>query len=219
MIDLFEQWTRTLAAFLAVGATYASPLSAGQQPPERNVEGIVAKVDGSKMAGACVLASVVDSSAGNLGCVQTDKAGRFAMRLRPGRYVIRAKDEAEGYPDPLFLFSADPTAKFPEIVVGESDISDLRVTLGARGGVLEGNVLDRATRLPIAGAKVRISNAREPSAYVEVFSDKDGRFQFAVPAKPIFLSTTATEYKNVRTGELVLSGGQYRIVEIELERK
>jgi Carboxypeptidase regulatory-like domain len=207
---------RMLAALIVIGACCASSLGAGGEPTEQNVAGVVMRVDGSEVPGACVSARAVGASAGNMGCTKTDEHGAFTMRLRPGEYVIRAKDEAEGYPDPSFLLSADPTAKFPQVVVGQSDISGVHVTLGAKGGVLEGKVQDEATRLPIVGAKITISDARSPGAYVEVFSKKDGGFQFIVPAKPVFIFATAIGYENGRAEEVALSGGQHRSIEIDL---
>jgi len=209
---------RLLSVLLVVGACCASSLSAGDQSAERNVAGVVTRIDGSELPGACVFARAAGAgaSAGNMGCTETDEHGGFTMRLRPGEYIIRAKDEAEAYPDPNFLLSADPSAKFPQVIVGQSDISGVRVTLGAKGGVLEGKVQDETTRLPIVGAKITISDARAPGAYVEVFSNKDGGFQFTVPAKPVLISATAMGYEKRRAEEVALSGGQHRRIEIDL---
>ena len=116
----------------------------------------------------------------------------------------------------LSLIHIYPSAKFPQVIVGQSDISGVRVTLGAKGGVLEGKVRDETTRLPIVGAKITISDARAPGAYVEVFSNKDGGFQFTVPAKPVLISATAMGYEKRRAEEVALSGGQHRRIEIDL---
>lgn len=203
---------------LAVVAVCSS-LGAGQEPTVHSVAGVVIGADGSKIQGACVIASPSGNSAGSLSCIQTDQEGRFTVKLRPGTYLIRARDDRQGYPDPMYLLSSDPTAKFPEIVVGESDISGVTVTLGAKGGVLEGYVRDAESLAPIASAKVTISDARNPAAYVEVFSNKDGHFQFTVPAKPLFVSTMAAGYKRAKTTEIALAGGENRDLEIELDRK
>ncbi len=191
-----------------------------QQVLLHEVRGVVANSEGLKMEGACVLALQLNhaSAAGNLACQPTDPNGEFKLRLPPGKYVIRAKDEAEGYPDPNFLFSADSRANFPEIVVGTSDILGLRVTLGPRGGVLEGDVLDGATGLAIGGAKITISDAKAP-AFVEVFSNKRGHFQFTVPRKAVSVCAVAPGYRSSRAEELLLSGGQRQSVRFELQQK
>ena len=150
----------------------------------------------------------------------TDSDGRFSIILQPSRYKIVAKDEPEGYPDPVFALGSDPTATFPTISVGKDDISGVRVSLGAKGGILEGHVNDGATKLPIQKAKVTISDVQEPKAYVDIFTNAGGGFQFTVPNKPVVISATAAGYKTTqfkRGKELTLSGGEHRDVVIELE--
>jgi hypothetical protein len=191
---------------------------AAQDSAPRAVSGIVTSADGSTVEGACVSALPMESNAGNSGCNRTDQQGRFRLTLRPGRYVLRAKDEATGYPDPMFLLSSDPAAGFPEIVVSESDVSGVKVVLGSRGGTLDGEIRDSNSGLPISGAKVTIRDKHNPAAYVEVFSDANGRFQFTVPAKPVSVSATAKGYKSSSKEEVVLSGGQHRTLDIHLEK-
>jgi len=208
--------TRMFAALLIVVVCCAPSVVASGQAEEHSVAGVVTGIDGSEAPRACVSARPVGPSAGNMGCTEADEHGAFTMRLRPGEYIMRAKDEAEGYPDPNFLLSTDPSAKFPRVVIGQSDVSGVRVVLGARGGVLEGRVRDKATGLPIVGAKVTISDARAPAAYVEVFSNKDGAFQFTVPARPVIVSAAATSYEKGRPEEVALSGGRHVSIEINL---
>lgn len=167
------------------------------------VAGIVISADGSRVKGACV---------------RTNQEGRFRLTLRPGKYVVRAKDEADGYPDPMFLLSSDPSAKFPEIDVRESDLSDVRVMLGSRGGILEGEIRDDNGGLPIPGAKVTIRDAHNPAAFVEIFSNADGHFQFTVPARPVSVSAMARGYKTSPAEDVMLSNGDHRVVHISLEK-
>src|SRR5258708_133901 len=61
--------------------------------------------------------------------------GEFQLNLAPGRYKIRAKAEVDGYPDPTFWLNTDPLVKFPEISVGEKDITGLEIKLAKQGGV------------------------------------------------------------------------------------
>lgn len=101
--------------------------------------------------------------------------------LSPGKYIVRAKSEADGYPDPTFLLATDTGSASPEISVESSNVSGLAVTLGHRGGILEGIMLDKHTRASVSG-KVVIRDAHKAEAFVEVSADSTGRFRFAVPA-------------------------------------
>jgi hypothetical protein len=195
---------------------------------QSTVSGVVTDPNGSDVAHALVEAVARpthdEAKGGTVGdrpnpWIQADGQGKFTLNLAHGRYKIRAKAESEGYPDPVFLLSTTPLAKFPEIIVGESDLCGVGVTLGPRGGVLEGNVRDDRTKLPIVGAKITISDAHKPVAYVEVFSDRSGHFQFTVPAKPVCVSVTAKGHRNERIEEFALSGGQRRNVQIDLAQE
>lgn len=193
-----------------------------QAPAARTVMGKVADARGLPIAGASVTAIPVDDqgSAGDLGWMRTDGKGVFRIMLRPGHYIVRAKNEEDGYPDPSFLLSSDPNARFPRIWVDQTDVSGLVVTLGARGGIVQGELRDEVTGQAIPKGKVTISDARNPEAFVEVFADRNGHFHFTVPSKPVKVSATAAGYTagyadNGR--ELMLSGGERRTVELELK--
>jgi Carboxypeptidase regulatory-like domain len=150
--------------------------------------------------------------------IAADDQGIFSMNLPPGRYRIRAKDEANGYPDPTFMLSSDSTAKFPEVLLRRGDEEKVQVVLGLRGGILDGEVRDSNSGLPILRAKVAIRDKINPSAYVEVFSDAKGHFQFTVPAKPVSVSVTATGYESAPAEEITLSGGQHRALDFNLKK-
>jgi hypothetical protein len=151
--------------------------------------------------------------------VAADSSGAFSFNLVPGRYRFRGKDEADGFPDP-FLLSFDPKARFPEIVVGGKEISEVKILLGTQGGILAGEVQDARTRRPLAGAKIRIQDAGKSGVYVEVFTDRAGRFQYAVPSKLVLVSAAATGYKPAAFesgAEIILSRGERHEVHLELE--
>jgi len=154
--------------------------------------------------------------------MRADDSGRFQIALKSGRYVIRAKDEGRGYPDPTFLFSRDPNSKFPEIKVRDRDLGGIRVVLGVEGGVLLIHFRDEATQQGIPGAKAVIRDAVNPEAFVEVTADQTGHLQFAVPSKPIVVSAHAPEYVSTvfhNVGELILSGGERRSITIDIKRQ
>ena len=154
--------------------------------------------------------------------VTADSSGAFSLSLAAGRYRIRAKDEKDGYPDPSFWLNLDPKARFPEIAVGDKEIRNVKVLLGTQGGILEGQVQDAHTRNSLAGAKIRIQDVRNSDVYVEVFTDRAGHFQYTVPSKPVLISAPAPGYKVAvfeSSAELLLSRGERREVDLELERK
>lgn len=186
------------------------------------VTGLVIAPDDSVVPNASVEAVRLpgdndDLSAGQLRWIQADNEGRFRLTLPPGRYEIRAKHETDGYPDPNFMLSTDPHSDFPVISVDSRDLSGIRVKLGERGGILEGELLDKASRSPVEKGKVTIADARKPDVFVEVFADKEGRFQFAVPDKPIKVSGSARGYRAARfQGEVTLARGERRKIILEL---
>jgi hypothetical protein len=193
---------------------------------EATVSGTVADSTGSESAHALVQAMrrVKSESSGTVGdhpnpWIQTDSHGRFRINLPPGRYKFLAKNEIDGYPDPIFLLNSDKTATFPEVTVSKKDISDVRVTLGKRGGVLEGELVDQQSREPVPRGKITIGDARNVDVYVEVFADHAGHFRFAVPGKPILVSATAHGYKTTKfeNGELNLAGGEHHTIVVGLE--
>lgn len=186
------------------------------------VSGTVVTPDGSNLANVAVEAVPIGGvgTVGTQHWVPTDKEGKFEILLKPARYQIRAKAEDDGYPDPNFLFSGDTRVSFPTVVVGDHNISDVSVVLGSRGAMLEGAVRDQHTGRPVGKAKVTISDAAHPQAYVEVFTNDKGQFHFTVPAKAIIIQATATGYNSstVNGEESVnLASGERRHVDIKLE--
>lgn len=196
-------------------------LTATGPPRDYSVLGVVTDANGNVVPSASVSAVPIEGggSAGDLGWLHTDNNGEFHLVLKPGRYVIRAKDEADGYPDPSFLLCSDPSAKFPQVSVGESDVSGVRVILGMKGGVLEGDLRDSSTQRTIPKAKVTVRDIQNPNAFVEIFADKMGHFRLTVPNKPLEVLAVAAGYKTARymgSERLILSGGERRNIVIDL---
>lgn len=195
---------------------------AADNVPTQAISGNVVTQDGSVPPNVSVQAVPIGGT-GNIGTQvwkPADKEGRFKILLRPGRYQIRARAEGSGYPDPNFLFSVDGTASFPTVTVTDHKISDVHVVLGSKGAILEGVVRDLTTGSPIPKAKITISDADRPQAFVEVFTNAAGEFQFTVPIKPIVVQATAARYNSssLYKGEkFTLSAGERRDIDIQLE--
>jgi hypothetical protein len=174
-----------------------------QKEPFHTVSGSVTDATGSAGPTASVGAVPAGetSSVGDVRWVHVDNNGGFRITRRPGRYLIRAKEEGEGYPDPSFLLSADNGVVFSEVTVGESGLTGVPVALGARGGILSGELRDNANRQPIPKGKATIRDAERRDAFVEVTTNGEGRFRFAVPSKPLQISAAAPGYLTSRYGE------------------
>ena len=211
----------------ALGLMFLSPtaLLAGV-----TVSGAVVDPAGSEVAHAVLEAvprPTTGASDGMVGdrpdpWIHADSHGGFKINLPSGRYKILAKDEVDGYPDPVFSLNADPNANFPEISVEQADISDVQVVLGTKGGILQGDLRDEVTQQMVPRGKVTIRDARQHDAFVVVFANEMGRFEFTVPNKPIQVLATAPGYRVAyyRDGaELTLSEGEHRNVIIGLSRK
>lgn len=154
--------------------------------------------------------------------IAADSSGHFELSLPAGRYRIRAKDEIDGYPDPSFWLNMDRERKFPEIIVGDQTIEDVEVILGSRGAILSGEVQDAQTHKLLADAKIRIQDAKNSDAYVEIFTDRNGHFRYTVPSKPILISAAALGYTSTAFeggAEVTLSPGEHRELELQLEHE
>jgi hypothetical protein len=96
------------------------------------------------------------------------------------------------------------------------------VVLGSRGGILTGSVQDAGTHAPVADAKVRLQDAHNSQAYVDIFTNSADQFQYTVPSKPIVISVSAAGYKPAApqaAGEVILKPGEPRQIDIELTRE
>lgn len=215
---------KTIVIAVLLGLTVTVLRTAASDGRKYKVTGTVVDADGAPVASARVTVMAISGkgSAGQLLSTAVDSNGKFQLALPPGRYVIRAKDEAQGYPDPNFLLSADPTARFPEITVQNTNIFGLKVILGAKGGLVEGLLRDNVTLQPIPNGKVVLRDATNPDIFVEITTDNHGRFAFVVPSKQILVTATAPGYlamslANAR--QLSLSGGERRDITIGLQPK
>jgi hypothetical protein len=194
-------------------------------PAERHIiSGVVVNSAGAGAGEAYVAAVPTGDSgvAGSVNWIRADGSGRFQITLKRGRYVIRAKDEGHGYPDPTFLISRDPKSNFPEIEVRNHDLVGIRVVLGIEGGVLQIHVRDDATLEGVQGAKVVIRDADNEEAFVEVNADQMGHLQFSVPNRPLIISAYAPGYLRTvfqNNGQLILSGGEQRSITIDIKRR
>jgi hypothetical protein len=231
-LDHHRRTLRLRISFTAISTLLFVALWLAGRPAETRgettVSGTVRDAAGNSIAHAYVEAIPVfaKSNGGTVGSsspwVAADSAGTFSLSLAPGRYRLRAKAEADGYPDPSFWVNRDLKARFPEIAVFDKQIRNIEVVLGTRGGMLAGEVRDRQTHRSLAGAKIRIQDATNSGAYVEVFSNSNGHFQYTVPSKPLLISAVAPGYKVTSFeggAEITLSPGGHREFQLDLEHE
>jgi len=154
--------------------------------------------------------------------IAADDSGQFEILLPAGRYRIQGKAEVDGFPDPTFWLNVDPKARFPVISVANKDVTDVEVVLGRQGGILHGLVQDADTPAPISNARLRLQDARNSNAFVEIFTNQAGQFEYTVPSKPILISAEAKGYKRVTVqngGEVILAPGEHREIDIDLHHE
>ena len=192
------------------------------------VSGRVTDASGNPVSHALVQAlerpqgSVPDGAVGSKlnPWVHADDQGQFQLQLAPGRYKILAKDEIDGYPDPLPLLNSDPTAQFPVITVNGADIRDLQVILGQRGSSMTGQVIDNVTKKAVPGAQVLIADPNNPQAFVKLTADSLGHFRFTVLPKRVRISASAPGYTPaVPQEDVTLVQGETRQMTIGVKRK
>jgi hypothetical protein len=214
----------TVAVFASL-LVPAGPIPA-QNFAERGVKvrGIVATSTGAPAGGAKVWAFPAPPKGGWLGDfseIGADNHGRFQLIVSSGRYVIRAKSDEAGYPDPNWAAFSDPTARFPMVTVDASGVSGVVVRLGEKGAFLQGTVYDAESGAPIANAKLTLRDARG-HGWLELSCQKDGHFQYVAPSKPILISAVAPGYKpaNFAGGKAVtFASGDHRTSSLALVRQ
>jgi hypothetical protein len=209
--------SRTLRMLLLVAMSVA-PCPAVCQAV---ISGVVLDSSGVPVGGASVEAFPLEQMGfiGNLHWVATSDDGTFRLSVSPGRYEIRGKHEAQGYPDPNAMLAVDPKAVFPKVTATAHQEWKTKVRLGDRGGIIEGNVRDSETGRPIPNSKVTIRSRGKPQAFVEVFTDGSGRFSYTVPPKLVVISAVANGYAQGFETEVRVSGGERGTVDITLQRK
>lgn len=152
--------------------------------------------------------------------IHADDHGRFQLQLPPGRYKILAKAETDGYPDPQFRLNRDPTERFPEIEVQTKTVTNVRVVLGQRGGLIEGRVVDTVSGEPVPQALVQLVDPTDPHSVVGFTADASRHFHYTVLPKRIHISASATGYTPAAPPqELLLVPGETQQVKIALTRK
>ncbi len=183
----------------AVKVPAAGPLTVALQAAGV-IEGFVVDAQGGPAAGAEVQVSGRDPQV-----VTTGQGGGFSVEVEPGEYTVSARrgDEAGSLDRPLVV-SAGRTAR------------DVRVRLG-QGAVMEGRVVSRVSRAPIAGASVDVSPYRQNGDSGRTVTDGAGRFSVGSLAPGSYdLVVSAPGFSQLSRRGLTVGGGERFEVELEL---
>jgi hypothetical protein len=151
---------------------------------QASLSGVVHDSSGAPLPNSSVEAVPIDSEGfvGNLTWTQTDDHGNFRLHLREGRYEIRGKKEADGYPDPNSLLSVDLNAVFPEVVVSKRDIEKVEVRLGREGSrVGRESSPTKRPKKPSTKPRSQSATPRGPKLTWNSLRTKEGFFDSLLP--------------------------------------
>lgn len=149
--------------------------------------------------------------------------GHYCLASPPfGDTWFSAVKEIAGYPDTNALLFAPATDDRPKVFLGPGSNIELDIHLGPPDGILEGVVLNAATKARIANARIALRREK-PEAIYSGSLPPDAHFLFALPPVPIAISITASgylpwTYKDIKTAldKITLSGTDHRTLSAEL---
>ncbi len=164
-----------------------------------------------RLSGEVVVRVTIDET-GQVSDAEVDQAaghGFDEAALAAARKLVFSPATIDGVPTAvqiLFRFGFAPQEEVTEVPV---EVDDQKPT-----GSLAGLILERGTRRPLAGFRVRL-----PKLGAETFTDEEGRFEFPdLPEGDVVLELDDDEYYTLEDDETVVAG---EIVELKyyVERK
>jgi protocatechuate 3,4-dioxygenase beta subunit len=170
-------------------------------PRAATLEGFVVDAQGQPAAGA----EVQVSGRGAPQQVTTGEGGGFSVEVASGAHTVSARRGAEAG-------SLDK----PVVVGAGRTVRDVRVRLGA-GASIEGRVVARAGKTPVAGASVDISPADSAGDSGRTTTDGAGAFAVRGLAPGSYdVSVNAPGYSQLIRRGLTVAAGERFPVEVEL---
>ena len=162
------------------------------------IMGRVLDKNGNPLRAAIVEISPVDQPAGDnsLPSAVTDEEGRFFLDgIPPGKHLIYASKEEEGYPSTFDIFFVDP-AKVPRVNVENNQVTEnIEVRMGSKAALFSGTVRDAKTGRPVQNVEITLSLVGGESSYLAFGADENGGFERLVPAVPLFIKVSAPGYR------------------------
>jgi len=178
--------------------------SLGDEPPRvfsAEVEGQVLNLEGSPIPEADVVAIAVgdrDRDRSRIPRVPANPEGYFSFRLdQPGRYVILASQQKEGYASAFFPAYGVPAVPPPEVLVDEGEARhSVVIRLGPKLGRFTGKVIDAETNRPVEKGQVELQVHSDHGALVRHPLYFKGQFQFSAPPRLFNLRVSAEGYQD-----------------------
>jgi len=174
----------------------------GEEPPRvfsAVVEGQVLNLEGSPIPDADVLAVAIGiRDRGRTARVRASRQGQFSLGLdRPGRYVVLASQEKEGYASAFFPTYGVPAVPLPEVFVDESQtLHSVVIRLGPKPGKFAGRVFDAVTGQPVEKGQVELQVRSLSNALLRQRPYSRGQFQFWAPPSLFSLRVSAPGYED-----------------------
>jgi hypothetical protein len=129
-------------------------------------------------------------------CALADNEGKFSIQIeRPGKYMLSAYQEKEGYADTWVTVFGPSVVPLPEVVVEEGlTQQSVVIHLGPKAGKLFGHVIDAETNLPMESSAIELRQETAQSTFIMHSPCYKGQFQLLVPTTPFTLKVSAAGY-------------------------
>jgi carboxypeptidase family protein len=154
--------------------------------------------------------------------VKTDSNGVFDFRggFQLGPYKLYSRKDADGYPDPLDTFYADPKAEVPEVSLSvDHPASNAILKMGRQAAVLAGRIID-----PESGAGLRVRLAVLDSQGHGHSLIVDGDYRVLLPSGKnltlmVMTLDPVVDRSSVQSTPLRLEPGQYVYMDLPVARQ
>jgi hypothetical protein len=148
----------------------------------------------------------------------TDSRGHFLLSGVPvGLSGVYGQKPEAGYPDTTAAIYLDDSAPPPKVTVHTGErVSGVIVRLGNKAGSIFGEILDADTLQPVISARIRLSIPDNERIMFSKGTDRSGRFELLVPARPIRIVVSAPGYES---WELTDVGQTAGIIRLEPDEK
>ncbi|HEY2996014.1 MAG TPA: carboxypeptidase regulatory-like domain-containing protein [Methylomirabilota bacterium] len=148
-------------------------------PVGGTISGVVTQaIGGAGIVGAQV--TVFDAGNNPITGVTTGGGGNYITSyVKPGAYKVSAAAAAQGFSTVFYVNGIDPSTATAVAVTANQNTPNIDVALPS-GGMIQGTVLDRATRAPVQNANVFIfrPNANPFSPITGTRTDSTGHYSF-----------------------------------------
>jgi hypothetical protein len=161
-----------------------------------SIEGTVTYEDGRPVRGATAYATPGDRAiAGILPHAETDENGHFVIRrLWLGKFMVSAKKEDEGYPEPTYAFQVGMTTEVN--LTASNPIAGVSLRLGPKAGIITGTVTDVTTGSLVYPC-AKLSWKDRPNIFVEGTGLVSDKYRVLVPSdKDVMLKVWVDGYQN-----------------------